>query len=220
MKKGICYIVGAGEVGRLSITRAPGDYLVAADGGLEKLRAHGLEPDLVLGDFDSVTKLPEHPNILRFPVRKDDTDTMLALRLMLEDGWRIFCIYGGTGGRIDHTLANYQALAYLASHGAQGYLIDDAWIAVVVQNGRIDLPLRKKGLFSVFCMGSVAQGVTITGAKYEVEDVEMTYDCPLGVSNGFVGKQACVSVKKGALLVLWQNDEQGALGKITPYEAL
>lgn len=97
MKKGICYIVGAGEVGRLSITRAPGDYLVAADGGLEKLRAHGLEPDLVLGDFDSVTKLPEHPNILRFPVRKDDTDTMLALRLMLKDGWRIFCIYGGTG---------------------------------------------------------------------------------------------------------------------------
>lgn len=144
MKKGICYIVGAGEVGRLSITRAPGDYLVAADGGLEKLRAHGLEPDLVLGDFDSVTKLPEHPNILRFPVRKDDTDTMLALRLMLKDGWRIFCIYGGTGGRIDHTLANYQALAYLASHGAQGYLIDDAWVAVVVQNGRIDLPLRKK----------------------------------------------------------------------------
>ena len=145
---------------------------------------------------------------------------MLALRLMLKDGWRIFCIYGGTGGRIDHTLANYQALAYLASHGAQGYLIDDAWVAVVVQNGRIDLPLRKKGLFSVFCMGSVAQGVTITGAKYEVEDVEMTYDCPLGVSNGFVGKQACVSVKKGALLVLWQNDEQGTLGKITPYEAL
>ena len=48
MKKGVCYIVGAGEVGRLSITLTPGDYLVAADGGLEKLRAHGLEPDLVL----------------------------------------------------------------------------------------------------------------------------------------------------------------------------
>ena len=218
IKQGICYIVGAGNTEGISFTPQEDDYVIAADGGYECLQTMGVHADLLLGDFDSLDKIPEHPNIRRYPVRKDDTDTMLAIRLMLQEGWRSFRIYGGTGGRWDHTIANIQALAFLKHHGAQGYLIDRDWILTVIEGELLSLSARREGTLSVFCLGDHAAGVSISGLKYCVEDAVLTCDCPVGVSNSFVGTPAHISTKKGALLVMWQNDGSGALGDVRHLE--
>lgn len=113
-----CYIFGAGSFYGLDRRPRAGDFIIAADGGWLACRKAGITPDLLLGDFDSLSTRPDFPNILRVPVEKDDTDTMLAVKTGLERGETEFHIYGGMGGRrTDHTIANFQALLYLARRG-------------------------------------------------------------------------------------------------------
>ena len=99
-------------------------------------------------------------------MEKDDTDTMLAIRYGLEQGYETFHLYGGTGGRMDHTLANLQALGFLARHGARGYLYEEHMVFTALCNGSLTLPAPAEGIFSLFCLGAEAQGVSIQGGQY------------------------------------------------------
>ena len=76
----ICYIVGAASLDGVRLSPRPGDYVIAADGGFRTLKARGIEPDFVMGDFDSLGYRPDHPNVETHPVMKDDTDLGLAVR--------------------------------------------------------------------------------------------------------------------------------------------
>ena len=98
----------------------PSDALViAADGGLRHTEGLGLTPGIILGDFDSLGYVPADSRV--YPVEKDDTDAMLAVRVGLEQGCDFFVFYGAMDGpRLDHTVANFQTLAYLATHDARG----------------------------------------------------------------------------------------------------
>ncbi len=118
-----CFIYSAGTFYGLREQPRPGDFKIAADAGLLLCRKLGIEPDLIIGDFDSMPQPKDEPCV-RVPVEKDDTDTMLALREGLAHGCTEFYFYGATGGRrLDHTLANLQSLAFLRRHGARGYAL-------------------------------------------------------------------------------------------------
>ena len=133
---GTCVIFCAAEFDRLAKPLAQDDLIIAADGGLRHTQALGLNPDVILGDFDSLGYVPEDSRV--FPVEKDDTDAMLAVRLGLERGCTEFYLYGGLDGpRLDHTVANFQTLAYLATHGARGWLIGKDYIATVLSGESI-----------------------------------------------------------------------------------
>jgi thiamine pyrophosphokinase len=199
-----CFIIGAGPFFGLPVPPAPGDFIIAADGGYRHCQAAGLVPDLLLGDFDSLGALPPAAEVKRFPVDKDDTDTMLAFKLGLDRGYRTFRLYGGTGGRMDHTLANLQGLAYLARRGAKGYLYDETFVFTALWNDSLDLPARPSGVFSVFALGADARGVSITGGRYPLEDGDLSPYFPLGVSNHFGGRPVRISVREGCLLVGWE----------------
>lgn len=108
-KMATCYIYGAMPCGSTEKLEE-GDLLIAADGGYAYLQ--GQKPDLVVGDFDSLGYVPEGEQIIRHPVQKDDTDMLLAVREGLKRGYRKFVLYGGIGGRLDHTIANLQVLAF------------------------------------------------------------------------------------------------------------
>lgn len=178
------------------------DFLLAADGGLRHLQSLGLTPDEILGDFDSLGYVPE--NSSRFPVEKDDTDSMLAIRRGLALGYREFWLYGSLDGpRLDHTAANYQALQYLADHHAFGYLIGKDYLVTVVKNGSLRFPAGCRGTVSVFCQGSDAHGVTLKGLYYPLENAVLTSGFPLGVSNHFTGQAAEIAVTQGSLLVFF-----------------
>ena len=180
------------------------DYILAADGGLRHLEKLGLRPNGIIGDFDSLGFVPEGAEV--FPVEKDDTDAMLAARKGLELGFREFLFYGSLDGpRLDHTIANFQTLQYLADRGARGCLIGNDYIVTVLKDGSLTFPADSTGILSVFCLGADAEGVTIRGAKYELKDGILTAGFPLGVSNHFVGKEVTVSVEKGSILLLWDR---------------
>ena len=180
------------------------DVVIAADGGLLHTNGLGLRPDVILGDFDSLGYVPERANV--FPVEKDDTDAMLAVRRGLALGCRAFVLYGCMDGpRLDHTVAALQTLQYLADHDAEGTLVGLRYMATVVKNGSVRFPARAEGIVSVFCMGSDAHGVTLEGLQYELRNGVLTAGFPLGVSNHFVGKDSRIAVRDGSVLVLWDR---------------
>lgn len=224
-----CYIVGAGDFTPRGFAPVPGDLVLAADGGYRALYSLGYTPDLLLGDFDSLGDLPLPPDlpVLRFPARKDDTDTGLALRHGLDRGFRDFALYGCAGGRVDHLLANLQSMARVSRLGATIRLAApeyDAWALTgpapdasapstpapdalapdaLAPAAVLALPPRPGGtLVSVFCHGDRAEGVTLTGLAYPLSDAALTGDFPLGVSNRRLeGQPATVSVRRGTLLI-------------------
>ena len=199
-----CVIFCAAECDGLARPIGQDAFVIAADGGLRHTQSLNITPNAVLGDFDSLGFFPEGANV--FPVEKDDTDAMLAVRLGLRRGCDEFLLYGSLDGpRLDHTVANFQTLQYLADHGAVGYLIGNTTMVTVVKNGKITFPSGCSGTVSVFCMGQDAEGVTETGLFYGIEDGVFTSGFPLGVSNHFTGKKAEISVKNGSLLVLWEK---------------
>ena len=183
---------------------AEGDFIIAADGGLTHTQTQGILPNEILGDFDSLGYTPEGANV--FPVEKDDTDAMLAVRRGLSLGYREFILYGSLDGpRLDHTVANFQTLQYLADHGAVGYLAGCTDLVTVVKDGSLLFPTGVKGTVSVFCMGKDAEGVTLEGLYYPLKKGRLTAGFPLGVSNHFTGAEAKITVENGSLLVLWER---------------
>ena len=181
------------------------DLIIAADGGLRHTQKLNIAPEVILGDFDSLGYVPEGAEV--FPQEKDDTDAMLAVRLGLQRGYREFILYGSLDGpRLDHTVANFQTLQFLADRGASGYLVGNSHIVTVLKEGELHFPAEARGIISVFCMGSDASGVTIRGLQYELEDGTLSAGFPLGVSNHFVGRPAQIEVKHGSLLILWDRE--------------
>ena len=200
----ICYIFGSGEYGVQWPCSQAGDLVIAADGGYAQLERRGISPDLLVGDFDSLGYVPDHPHIVRHPVRKDDTDTALAIEQGWERGFREFHIYGGMGGRLDHTLANLQLLVGLAERGGAGFLVGEESVATALSGGTLRFPAGCRGNLSVFAANGPASGVTLTGLLYPLQGARLTGDVPLGVSNEFLDGPATVTVERGTALVLWR----------------
>ena len=197
-----CFIAGAGEYCGL-LTPSAGDFVIAADGGYAELVSRGISPDLVVGDFDSLGEIPDHPNVIRTNVEKDDTDMVTAVKEGIARGFNEFIIDGGLGGRLDHTFANIQTIVFLAQNNARGYLIGkDTTITAITDSSIAYIP-EAKGRISVFASGNTASGVTISGLKYTLANGLLTNDYPLGVSNEFVGEPAVVSVTQGTLIIMW-----------------
>ncbi len=200
-----CVIFCAGGFDSLAEPIGQGDLILAADGGLCHVQKLGITPHVILGDFDSLGYVPRDATV--FPTQKDETDCLLAVQYGLERGYRRFVIYGGADGdRLDHTVANFQTLQYLADRDAKGYLIGHKSIATVVKNGCMQFPPEAKGYLSVFCMGAVARGVSLQGLAYTLDRGVLTAGFPLGVSNRFTGKQAMVSVEDGSVLLIYERE--------------
>ena len=196
-----CYIVGAGEFyGSFSPT--DDDLVIAADGGYDSLCMRKIRCDLLVGDMDSQKVLPCGVEIIRHPVEKDETDMHLAYLEGRRRGYVNFEIYGGVGGRADHTFANYCLLSYICADGGHAVLRDKYSTAFVIRNEVARVRGEAGKGISIFAFGSVARGVSIKGLYYELDSGTLTPEFPLGVSNHFVNEYAEICVKDGTLLII------------------
>lgn len=198
--KKTCYIVGAGSFyGDLSPDE--GDLVIAADGGFDTLKRVGIAPDLLIGDMDSIESDCGVEKIV-FPVRKDYTDTFLAYEEGVKRGYTNFLIFGGVGGRDDHTFANFSLLLHGKERGHNIKIIGERCDIFVIKNEAITLPGKPGSHFSAFAFGGEAKGVTIRGLEYEAENITLMPQFPLATSNRFMDGEAYIEVKVGALLVM------------------
>ena len=214
---GICYIISAGESTGINFLKNENDYVIAVDGGFETAKESSLNVDCIMGDFDSLGYVPAGENVICFSSDKEDTDTMLAIKKGMEFGYDRFIIFGALGKREDHTLANLLLLKYLSKRNCKAVLVGKNEKITAVTDGTLNLTDDfygadcKSKYFSVFSIDEKSCGVIIKNAKYEVNDIEMTNDYPIGISNEYlsdvvtepnsINNYPIIGVKKGTLIV-------------------
>lgn len=204
----VCYVVGAGDCPLLPIKKETDDIIIAVDGGVNYLESSGFVPDIIIGDFDSLGSVPEGNNVIRLKPEKDVTDMFAAIETGVSHGFNEFEIFGATGGRLDHTLANIQLAASLAQKGIKHLIHGDGYRIVALENGEVAFDESNSGYISVFAHSDVCSGVSIEGLKYELKDASLTNNFTLGVSNEFTGKKSKISVKNGTLVIIYTKERE------------
>lgn len=188
-----------------SFTPSCDDLIIAADGGYKTLKKMNIKPHLVVGDFDSLGEIPENETIIKHPVQKDDTDTLLAVKTGFNKGYKRFVIYGALGGRLDQTVATLQTASFIAENGGFPLICDPIYTVTAIKNSAINFKSTAMGIISVFALNGKCSGVTIDGLFYTLSDYEITSEFPIGVSNEFIGKESKIAVKNGILTIIFEG---------------
>ena len=127
---------------------------------------------------------------------------MIAIRYAVEHGFEEVLLLCALGGRLDHALANLQALAFAQAHGLRASIRAEDTFVTTLQNGSLRIPRREGWSLSVFAVTDRCIGVSVSGAKYPLRDAEVTNRFPFGVSNEWVEDTAEISAAEGILLIV------------------
>ena len=191
------------------------EYVIGVDRGLEFLYRNQVMPTHIVGDFDSVrTEVVEFYQketqvlIRKFKPEKDASDTEIALQLAIELGAEKVWIFGGTGSRLDHVMANIQILKIAHDRGIKAYLQDT--------NNRISLAekeikLYKKDVFgdyfSIFPFGGVVGDISIEGAKYPLSHYRLCPNSSMCVSNEMQENEVRIAFPTGTIILMETRDK-------------
>ncbi|HOQ15916.1 MAG: thiamine diphosphokinase [Epulopiscium sp.] len=203
-------IIAGGDIEDYSFARSyadDSDYIICADRGISHARAMSLVPDLIVGDFDSASKEDMHyyqdKNIIfkSFPSKKDKTDTELALDIAIEKNPREIYIIGGTGNRLDHTLANIHLLYYGLQKKIAISLITSTQKIYLIDK-EITLKGEKGNFVSLIPFSLEVHGVTTKGLEYPLNEAVLYSGSSYGISNVMTASTASICIKAGFLLVI------------------
>jgi thiamine pyrophosphokinase len=214
----VIFIVAGGPLSDLSFLRrrmmeANPLEVICADGGARHVLALGMVPPTVIGDMDSLspelldTLRDRGCRILSYPVRKDETDTELALRYALEQKPAEIEIHGALGGRIDHTLANISLLVMAAREGIKTRLVEAATELFVI-SGEVEIEGRPGEIVSLFPVTTEVKGIILEGFEYPLEKATMEIGKPYGISNRLLDNRGTIKIASGYLLVVKSREEE------------
>lgn len=198
--KNRCIVVGSMDVDPRIQDYLEDSFVIAADGGLLNLEKYSITPDLIVGDFDSLGFEPEGENVIKHPVKKDDTDMMLSVKKAIDLGINEIVIFGGCGGRLDHTLANVNTMVYALESGVNISILDSE-NDLYITDDVIKLLHGDKDNFSLFAIQEKAI-VDIQGAEYSGSSIVISNNTTLGVSNSFVEDEVSINVVDGIVLII------------------
>lgn len=172
------------------------DYVIGVDGGYHTLLDRGMDPDLLVGDFDSFTgAVPKEA--VRYPSEKDVTDLEIALEAARGKGADVIDVYGALGGRLDMTLSNVGLLeAY-----PEMRLFADGQEVRLVGTGDYRLPSRPDHYLSLVPWKQAT--VSIRGVKYPLEQREIVSYEALTISNEWSTEEADLCVHSGNVLIMY-----------------
>ncbi len=200
-----CVVIGGADIGRYEHIRSylrVDDFYICCDSGLKHREGLGIVPDLIVGDFDSYENPHLETETIVLPCKKDDTDTVFAVKEALDRGFHEFLLVGVIGGRLDHTLGNVSLLLMLDARGKAAVAVDDYSEMEIVSNRPVQIS-DHYAFFSLLNISGTAQGINIRNAKYPLTDAEITCEYQYGISNeALPGRIAEVSVERGRLLLI------------------
>ncbi len=202
-----CVIIGGSEIRNYPLMRQylrPDDYVIYCDCGLKHADNLGVEPSLVIGDFDSHPKPENMQNVIELPVIKDDTDTIFAVKEAMRRGYDDVLMLGVTGGREDMTLGNIYALLMLKMNGITAMIADDYSEISIIQTCEEKHVKWGWKFFSILNITGTASGITVTGAKYNLNDAVIAPEFQYGISNEVLSPEndSVISLKNGYLLLV------------------
>lgn len=183
-------------------------YVVAADSGLKHARALGVRPNVIVGDFDSVTEdvLAAYGDIpqVRHPPEKDWLDLELALHHVQEQGLNHIVIVGGFGSRLDQSLAALFIAARQVQQGLRVQFHSGKRQAFVLAEGQqLTLTVETGRTFSLLSLLTSAR-VSVSGAKYPLDRAVLEFGVGLGVSN-VTTQKTIVTVHHGLVAIIAED---------------
>lgn len=200
-----CVIVGGAPIkehDRIKKLLRTGDFNIFCDSGLYHQEALGIKADLIVGDFDSHPMPETTTETIVLPCKKDDTDTVYAVKEALKRGFEEFLLIGVIGGRFDHSLGNMSILTNLFNLGKKAMIADDYSLMEMVGTEPAYIE-DKYNYFSLLNVTGTAKKISIENAVFPLEDGEITCDYQYGVSNEVLkGCTAKVTVGEGELLLV------------------
>ena len=200
-----CVIIGGAGIDNYVAVREylrDGDYNIFCDCGLRHMKALEIEPDLIVGDFDSHPNPHSEAETIVLPCEKDDTDTVFAVKEALKREFNDFLLIGVVGARLDHTLGNVSILLYLDSLGKRAKIIDDYSEMEIVSKSPAYID-DSFAYFSLLNISGTAKGIKIENAKYPLDGGEITCEYQYGISNEVLpGLTAKVELTEGRLLLI------------------
>ena len=200
-----CVIIGGGDctVDILRNNILPDDFIICADGGYDIANESDIVPDLLIGDFDSIKSIPTNVNKITLPVEKDVTDCLAAYNEGVKLGFKSFAIFGGTGGRFEHTFANISLLASASKSGISVEMIDDIHVFRSITNSSIRIDRKDNQQISIFAYGGKAKGVTLKRFHYPLSNFTLDpFYGSLGTSNDIVDEFGEIIVEDGTLIII------------------
>lgn len=190
------------------------DVMIAADRGMDFFYRNHIEPDMIIGDFDSVEneslqyfKGQTTVRIVELSPMKDDTDTEAAIRCAMSMGAEKITILGATGCRLDHVLGNVELLGMGLTHGVQIAIVDAHNRIRMIERGITIQRAEQHGTYvSLLPYAEKVEHLTLRGFKYPLENATLRGFCTLGVSNEIVAEEAEIIFDGGILLVIESRD--------------
>ena len=200
-----CVVVSAAEIKNYEKVKSyfkSDDFFVFCDGGLNHRNGLGVEPNLIVGDFDSFYKKDFGIETIVLPCEKDDTDTFFAVKEALKRGFDDFLLIGCIGNRFDHSLCNVSVLLYLQEKNVKAILVDDYSEMLIVGSKKVYIE-DSFSYFSLMCVAGDVEGVNILDAEYPLENAKIKTSYNYGISNKINReKRSCVWVEKGCMLLI------------------
>lgn len=195
----ICSIICGAPSGALP--EKPEGLIICADRGLDHALAAGLVPDIVVGDFDSAdSQPPEGVRVVRTVPEKDDTDTILACEVAIDEGCDEIRLYCALGGRTDHTIANIQTMEMMRRRGVNVTIVGEGERIYLAHEREVAIP-KFRGYVSVFSYGEDCT-VSEYGMKYGLVRYRLDNSYPLGVSNEVAEDVGRIIVHAGTALII------------------
>lgn len=189
---------GECDVRGISPKTVENSFVIAADSGYDTAVSLGVTPDLLVGDMDSIIRVPDGVELLRVKAEKDDTDTMLAIGIAMDMGAEEIVIIGGGGGRADHWLSNVFMLEALSDCGIRAELNDGINRIFVLSDGEVRLK-NVGGYFGLIALEDSI--VTATGCKYPLAQAPLRRTHPYAVSNEVTSDEAVITVRGKVIVV-------------------
>ena len=203
------FVFGGGEIYADYIEERPekGDIVICADSGYKNACAMGVDIDVLVGDFDSLSDIPDGQfEIVKVPAEKDSTDTQLAVAVALERGANEIIIVGSTSGRVDHALSLMALLESLYEKKVHALVVNGQNRIRFVRDGGAILVRSVYKYFSVLTLDKIAKKVSIEGGKYPLDKKDIERGFQFAVSNEIVKNAALITVKKGSVYVVESRD--------------
>lgn len=204
-------IANGNDVDKSFIENINIDYVICADGGLEKAKKLDLIPDIILGDFDSVDSVVlenyKKLNIetVTFPSEKDYTDMELAINHAVIKGFKDIILVGASGTRLDHTVANMLLIEKYHKKDIKIKMLDNNNLIQMVNNN-MTIPFKENYFVSIIPLSEKIEGLTLDGFKYPLNNVTVERGSTLCVSNEIIENVGVIKLNKGNAIVFVSKD--------------